>query len=335
MKKSKFIFGAATVLSLGIVATTVATYVSHPEDKVVTIGGTTSTNGTLTLTLVNNIDSSSNNPTIFEKVGDNVPGTVKADKLNETINPYNKLHARYALGVSGLADYKEPVIYGQITLTITTDFAWKDLNISAIVDGYSTDVDSKKDGSQPSYMLLDGKNVLVENTPAESDPNTKVFHIDAPFSVEKETYGTQYLDLQVSLKDSAIQDYVNKGAEKYLNYNVSLVYPPSSAVNFPYLVGTPTSWQEMEDYRLYPNILSDVEEFMLRDINVEAGEEFKVKHGSKWSTVGYNTDTQQGQVVYFETTGDGNAKTLNAGKMNVYYKTGNNNSAWFDLTPNQ
>lgn len=334
MKKSKFIFGVATVLSLGIVATTVATYVSRPDDKVINIGGTTSTNGSLTLTLVNNKDSSSSNPTIFEQVGDGVPSTITADNLTKTINPYNKLHARYALGVSGLVDYKEPVIYGQITLTITTDFAWEDLNISAIVDGYSEDVKDDA-GDQPSYMLLNERNVLKENTPAESDTNTKVFHIDAPFSIEEENYGTQYLDLQVSLKDSAIQDYVNKGAEKYLNYNVSLVYPPSSAVNFPYLVGTPTSWQEMEDYRLYPNILSDVEEFMLRDINVEAREEFKVKHGSKWSTVGYNTDTQQGQVVYFETTGDGNAKTLNAGKMNVYYKTGNNNSAWFDLTPNQ
>lgn len=334
MKKSKFIFGVATVLSLGIVATTVATYVSRPDDKVVNIGGTTSTNGSLTLTLVNNKDSSSSNPTIFEQVGDSVPSTVVADKLDETINPYNKLHARYALGVSGLADYKEPVIYGQITLTITTDFAWEDLNISAIVDGYSEDVKDDA-GDQPSYMLLNERNVLKENTPTESDTNTKVFHIDAPFSVEEENYGTQYFDLQVSLNESAIQDYANKGAEKYLNYDVSLVYPPSSAINFPYLVGTPTSWQEMEDYRLYPNILSNEEEFMLRDIDVEAGEEFKVRHGSKWSTVGYNTNTEQGQVVYFETTGDGNAKTLNAGKMNVYYKTGDKNSAWFDLTPNQ
>lgn len=188
MKKSKFIFGVATVLSLGIVATTVATYVSHPEDKVVTIGGTTSTNGTLTLTLVNNKDSSSNNPTIFEQVGDSVPGTVVADKLDETINPYNKLHARYALGVSELANYKEPVIYGQITLTITTNFAWEDLNISAIVDGYSEDVKDDA-GDQPSYMLLNDRNVLKENTPAESDPTTKVFHIDAPLVLKKEITG--------------------------------------------------------------------------------------------------------------------------------------------------
>lgn len=333
MNKSKFIFGVATVLSLGIVATTVATYVSRPEDKVVTIGGTTSTNGTLTLTLVNNIDSSSNNPTIFEKVGDSVPSTVTAENLTETINPYNKLHARYALGVSGLVDYKEPVIYGQITLTIKTNFAWEDINISAIVDGYSEDVKDDA-GDQPSYMLLNERNVLKENTPAESDTNTKVFHIDAPFSIEKGNYGTQYLDLQVSLNESAIQDYANKGAEKYLNYEVSLVYPPSSAINFPYLVGTPTSWQEMEDYRLYPNILSNEEEFMLRDIDVEAEQEFKVKQGKNWSNVDYNKDTTGGKVVYFETTGLGNAKTLNAGKMNVYYKTASN-SAWFDLTPNQ
>lgn len=334
MKKSKFIFGVATVLSLGIVATTVATYVSHPKDKVVTIGGTTSTNGTLTLTLVNNIDSSSNNPTIFEKVGDNVPGTVKADKLNETINPYNKLHARYALGVSGLADYKEPVIYGQITLTITTDFAWKDLNISAIVDGYSEDVktDDENPGNQPSYMLLNDRNVLKENTPAESDPNTKVFHIDAPFSVEKETYGTQYLDLQVSLKDSAIQDYAKNGAEKRLSYNVSLVYPPSSAVEFPYLVGTPTGWQNMEDYRLYPNILATAEEFMIRDVEVEAGDEFKVKEGNEWSYV--ETD---GNFTLSDP--DKNAKANSAGKMNVFYTpadaTSTPKKSYFALTPNQ
>lgn len=332
MKKSKFIFGVATVLSLGIVATTVATYVSRPDDKVVNIGGTTSTNGSLTLTLVNNKDSSSSNPTIFEQVGDSVPSTVIAENLTETINPYNKLHARYALGVSGLADYKEPVIYGQITLTIETDFAWEDINISAIVDGYSTDVDSKTDGSQPSYMLLDGRNVLVEKTPAESESNTKVFHIDAPFSVEEETYGTQYLDLQVSLKDSAIQDYVNKGAEKYLNYNVSLVYPPSSAVEFPYLVGTPTGWQNMEDYRLYPNILAKAEEFMIRDVEVEAGDEFKVKEGTNRSYV--ETDGN-----FTITDSDGNAKANSAGKMNVFYTpanaTSNPKKSYFALTPNQ
>ena len=334
MKKSKFIFGVATVLSLGIVATTVATYVSRPDDKVINIGGTTSTNGSLTLTLVNNKDSSSSNPTIFEQVGDSVPSTISAENLTKTINPYNKLHARYALGVSELVDYKEPVIYGQITLTVTTTLNWNDIELKAIVDGYSTDVktDDKNPGDQPSYMLSGDKNVLKE---VSVDGGTKVFQIDAPFSVDEENYGTQYFDLQVSLKETAINNYVELGAEKTLNYNVSLVYPPSSAVNFPYLVGTPTSWQEMEDYRLYPNILSDVEEFMLRDINVEAGEEFKVKHGSKWSTVGYNKDTTQGQVVYFETTGNGNAKTLNAGKMNVYYKTGDINSTWFDLTPNQ
>lgn len=136
------------------------------------------------------------------------------------------------------------------------------------------------------------------------------------------------------MNESAIQDYANKGAEKYLNYDVSLVYPPSSAINFPYLVGTPTGWQDMEDYRLYPNILSNEEEFMLRDIDVEAEQEFKVKQGKNWSNVDYNKDTTEGKVVYFETTGGGNAKTLNAGKMNVYYKTASN-SAWFDLTPNQ
>lgn len=332
MKKSKFIFGVATVLSLGIVATTVATYVSHPEDKVVNIGGTTSTNGSLTLTLVNNKDSSSSNPTIFEQVGDSIPSTVTAENLTKTINPYNKLHARYALGVSELANYKEPVIYGQITLTIETDFAWEDINISAIVDGYSTDVDSKTDGSQPSYMLLDGRNVLVENTPAESEPNTKVFHIDAPFSVEEETYGTQYIDLQVSLKDSAIQDYVNKGAEKYLNYNVSLVYPPSSAIEFPYLVGTPTGWQNMEDYRLYPNILAKAEEFMIRDVEVEAGDEFKVKEGDNWS----NVETDDNFTI---TDPDRNAKANLAGKMNVFYTpadaTSNPKKSYFALTPNQ
>lgn len=331
MKKSKFIFGIATVLSLGIVATTVATYVSHPEDKVVNIGGTTSTNGKLTLTLVNNKDSSSNDPTIFEQVGDSVPDTVKADKLDKTINPYNKLHARYALGVSELADYKEPVIYGQITLTITTNFAWEDLNISAIVDGYSEDVKDDA-GDQPSYMLLDGRNVLVENTPAESESNTKVFHIDAPFSVEEETYGTQYLDLQVSLKDSAIQDYANKGAEKYLNYDVSLVYPPSSAVEFPYLVGTPTGWQNMEDYRLYPNILATAEEFMIRDVEVEAGDEFKVKEGNEWSYV--ETDSN-----FTLSDPDKNAKANSAGKMNVFYTpadaTSTPKKSYFALTPNQ
>lgn len=330
MKKSKFIFGVATVLSLGIVATTVATYVSHPEDKVVTIGGTTSTNGTLTLTLVNNEDSSNDNPTIFEQVGDSVPDTVKADKLNETINPYNKLHARYALGVSGLADYKEPIIYGQITLTITTNFAWEDLNISAIVDGYSEDVDAKSDGSQPSYMLLNERNVLKENTPAESNPNTKVFHIDAPFSIEEANYGTQYLDLQVSLNESAIQDYANKGAEKYLSYNVSLVYPPSSAVEFPYLLGTPTGWQNMEDYRLYPNILSDTEEYMLKDVDVKADQEFKVKKGDTWSDVTYENNS-----IYFGKGNNGNAKVLQDGKMNVYYKPSENNTTWYELTPNQ
>ncbi len=332
MKKSKFIFGVATVLSLGIVATTVATYVSRPDDKVINIGGTTSTNGSLTLTLVNNKDSSSSNPTIFEQVGNSIPSTVTADNLTKTINPYNKLHARYALGVSGLVDYKEPVIYGQITLTITTDFAWEDINISAIVDGYSTDVDSKTDGSQPSYMLLDGRNVLVENTPAESESTTKVFHIDAPFSVEQETYGTQYLDLQVSLKDSAIQDYVNKGAEKYLNYNVSLVYPPSSAIEFPYLVGTPTGWQNMEDYRLYPNILAKAEEFMIRDVEVEAGDEFKVKEGDNWSKV--ETDGN-----FTITDSDKNAKANSAGKMNVFYTpadaTSTPKKSYFALTPNQ
>lgn len=332
MKKSKFIFGVATVLSLGIVATTVATYVSRPDDKVVNIGGTTSTNGSLTLTLVNNKDSSSSNPTIFEQVGNNVPSNVSAENLTKTINPYNKLHARYALGVSGLANYKEPVIYGQITLTIETDFAWEDINISAIVDGYSTDVDSKTDGSQPSYMLLDGRNVLVENTPAESESNTKVFHIDAPFSVEEKTYGTQYLDLQVSLKDSTIQDYVNKGAEKYLHYNVSLVYPPSSAIEFPYLVGTPTGWQNMEDYRLYPNILAKAEEFMIRDVEVEAGDEFKVKEGNEWSYV--ETDSN------FTLSGPNkNAKANSAGKMNVFYTpadaTSTPKKSYFALTPNQ
>lgn len=331
MKKSKFIFSVATALSLGIVATTVATYVSHPEDKVVNIGGTTSTNGSLTLTLVNNKDSSSDNPTIFEQVGDSVPDTITAENLTKTINPYNKLHARYALGVSGLANYKEPVIYGQITLTITTDFEWEDLNISAIVDGYSKDVKDDA-GDQPSYMLLDERNVLKENTPAESDPNTKVFHIDAPFSVEEETYGTQYLDLQVSLKDSAIQDYANKGAEKYLNYDVSLVYPPSSAVEFPYLVGTPTGWQNMEDYRLYPNILATAEEFMIRDVEVEAGDEFKVKEGNEWSYV--ETD---GNFTLSDP--DKNAKANSAGKMNVFYTpadaTSTPKKSYFALTPNQ
>lgn len=331
MKKSKFIFGVATLLSLGIVATTVATYVSRPDDKVVNIGGTTSTNGSLTLTLVNNKDSSSSDPTIFEQVGDSIPSTVTADNLTETINPYNKLHARYALGVSGLVDYKEPVIYGQITLTIETDFAWEDLNISAIVDGYSEDVKDDA-GDQPSYMLLDGRNVLVENTPAESESNTKVFHIDAPFSVEEETYGTQYLDLQVSLKDSAIQDYVNKGAEKYLNYNVSLVYPPSSAIEFPFLVGTPTGWQNMEDYRLYPNILATAEEFMIRDVEVEAGDEFKVKEGDNWS----NVETDGNFTI---TKPDGNAKANSAGKMNVFYTpadaTSTPKKSYFALTPNQ
>ena len=160
MKKSKFIFGVATVLSLGIVATTVATYVSRPDDKVVNIGGTTSTNGSLTLTLVNNKDSSSSNPTIFEQVGDSVPSTVSAENLTKTINPYNKLHARYALGVSELVDYKEPVIYGQITLTVTTTFNWDDIELKAIVDGYSTDV--KTDDENP-FPVLWNKVLPIEN----------------------------------------------------------------------------------------------------------------------------------------------------------------------------
>ena len=332
MKKSKLVFGIATVLSLGIVATTVATYISNPDDKVVNIGGTTTTNGSLTLTLVNNKDNSLTDPTIFERLeGDPEADNVSCEKLNETINPYNKLHARYALGVTDLTDYQDPVIYGQITLTITTDFDWNDIEINAIVDGYSQDVNTEAEGNQPSYMLLNDNNVLKE---VSTEGNKKVLQIDAPFSVEEENYGTQYFDLQVSLKETAVNNYVSLGAEKTLSYEVSLVYPPSSAVNFPYLVGTSTSWQEMEDYRLYPNILSNEEEFMIRDIEVEAGQEFKVKHGSDWSTVSYNTSTEEGKAVYFETTGDGNAKTLNAGKMNVYYKTGSKN-AWFDLTPNE
>lgn len=317
MKKKNILIACASILSVGIVATSIAAYIQTPEDKEVSIGGSAISNGNLTLTLVNNKDNSSTNPTIFEKIAE-APATVNADNLNTTINPYNKLHARYQLGVNALQEYKEPVIYGQINLEIDTTFDYNDLEINAIVDGYATNLGDMNNGH--SYMLKNNRNVLTEKAEG-SNGTKKVFHIDAPFSINSESHGVQYLDLQIGLKADAANNYVLKGAEKTLSYTATLSYPPSSAVVLPYLVGTHTGWQEDEAYRLYPNINSQVEEYMLLGATFtstsENPTEVKVKHGNEWSETNRFASTN---AEYFEIVGDNNLGIKKDCNVDIYYK---------------
>lgn len=319
MKKRNLIAGIASLLCLGAIATSIALYVDAPKDVQITVGGSITTDGALTLTLVNNSNHQTEGASIFESVRNTEDNKVTADNLTSTINPYNKVHATYKLGMEKNAGYTENVVYSKITITIDTTFDFNDLNISASILGYDDITWTDKDVQKTSYYA--SKTGKPKFTGATNEDGKYVLTANVPYSLNDSIYKTQYLDLQISYNGAA-EDYVLKGAEKTLKYTVNLSYPPSSDVTFPYLLGSFNSWTEYDNYVLVPNLKSAEDEWMITHVSLPAGAEMKVKRGDTWSNSEW-----EGQ----NTPSDLNYRIENAGFVSAYYKAGPN-STWFSYS---
>ena len=335
MKKSHVLTIAASLLCFGAIASTIAMYVVSPSEVTITVGGKVTTDGKMKLELWDKANNKSTT-NIFEAVSNtSATGTSTAEKLSTTLNPKNKIHAYYKLGMetpSG-STYNQKIAYGKVGVSVTTTIPTTHYSLSAKIIGYG-DIEIGGEKNKSFYT----KNNFGEFV-FSGDGDTKSGYVNAPFSLDNKTYATQYLEIEIIYTGSE-SDYIAYGAEKELTYTVSLEYPPTEDVKFPYLRGTMNSWSDYDNYRLVPNLASDKDEWFLANVPVSAGDEMKVRQAyfenneeKNWSYCSYIKN----ESAYTDTSA-GNFKVDSNGTVSVYFKAYETNanrigSTWFEFTP--
>lgn len=241
MKQSKILLGGLVgLLSLGIISTTIALYVSNPGEQVIQIGGSSGENGTFKLT--KNAASS----------GDDF-----------ALNPNEPYVVQYDLGMTDLVNYTQDIVVGKLSISIDdTNNLWQYMDVTASVVGYT----------ETSYF--NDTTVTLENN--ETQTSTYAGEIELPFSINDATYGTQSIRIEFKLKDNVTDDtYLSSIAEKTLDYSINL--SDATDYKYAYVRGSfdDCNWQTLDKYRMVPNIKAENEEWMYCGLELTVGDTLK------------------------------------------------------------
>lgn len=287
MKKSKLIIaGTVTLLSVGIVATSVALY-SNELNETIHISGEILNSGNYTLSA----------PEVSNTLGYNT---------NVTIKSY------LGMEVPSTSSYSQDIVGGKVGIEISlpngeSSSGDKDIldfiNVTATVEGYTDG--TIFDGTSFEFIKNDETNIISSS-------------VETFFKISGDV---QYVNIEISVKEGTSEtDYLTYVAEKSLSYKITL--DETVDYNYAYVVGVDNNWSadDTNIYRMVPNLDKSKNEYewMFLGFTNETEQKIKVyKDGY------FPTDQSGSEITVKPGTHDIYFKTYEVDNFNKIYISNN------------
>lgn len=231
-------------------------------------------------------------------------GTFKLTK-NEDASSSGKLIpgtpflVQYDLGFTPEEEYTQDIVLGKVSVSLdNSEGLYDNFDISAKIVGYD------------AGTYFEDTSIVFENYSGA---------VTIPFSINKETYGTQSLQLTFTLKDSISDEtFINSLTEKELKYTINL--GDDSEYDMAYVIGNfdDCNWQKSDKYLMVPNIKSqkDTYEWMYVGLDLVEGNLLKC----------YFPDKNEWSMNNADNFGDGSVDNNlkvpaeKAGRQTIYWK---------------
>lgn len=251
----------ASVGSVAAVCTSLALYISAPEDASFEVGISTDTDVTYKITETN------------------TQSNVK------TINPEKGLSVEYSLGATPgkSKNYTQPYVTGKLTVTVTGDQTL----LSYLEGGMKlTYKQSEEDANASNYFFNNNEefNKLSLALVGEEGSQTLTGSLNATVDIAN---GTKSL-LTLGLNEAGVTNFLSV-AESELNVNITFTEVDSDYAH-AYVVGDVTGWTTSDEYMMVPNIYADNDDgyqwmYIPSETQVATltGTQFKCLKGDLWS----------------------------------------------------
>ena len=249
----------ASVGSVAAVCTSLALYISAPEDASFEVGISTDTDVTYKITETN------------------------TENDVKTINPKKGLSVEYSLGATPGENYTQPYVTGKLTVTVTGDQTL----LSYLEGGMKLTYEQSEDDANASTYFFnnnEGFNKLNLELVGEEGSQTLTGSLNATVDI---TSGTKSL-LTLGLNEAGVANFLSV-AESELKVNITFTEVDSDYAH-AYVVGDITGWTKSDEYMMVPNIYAknaDGYQWMYipseTQVATLTGTQFKCLKGDSWS----------------------------------------------------
>lgn len=273
----------ASVGSVAAVCTSLALYISVPEDVSFEVGISTDTDVTYKITETN------------------------TENNVKTINPDQGLSVQYSLGATPGKNYTQPYVTGKLTVTVNGD-----QTLLSYLEGEMKLTYEQTEGDEKAstyhFNNNTGLNTLSLELVGDAGSQTLTGSINATVDIAN---GTKSL-LTLGLNENGVTNFLSV-AESELNVNITFAEVDSEYVH-AYVVGDVTGWTKSDEYMMVPNIYASKDDgFQWMYIPSETqvvtltGTQFKCLKGDLWSGGDNHVGEDDLLGIYWK---EGNALTV-------------------------